>query len=98
MDHPKDVGDRTTLAVMLALRGLGYHVSVPFGGNTRYLRTAAVYVTPIEDVPREAATLRIDPPRNGQSKLIRLAADYAIAKVDVELAPRSRHVAEAARP
>ena len=36
MDHPKDVGDRTTLAVMLALRGLGYRVSVPFGENTRY--------------------------------------------------------------
>ena len=36
MDHPKDVGHRTTLAVMLALRVLGYQVSVPFGENTRY--------------------------------------------------------------
>jgi hypothetical protein len=36
MEHPKDVGDRTTLAVMLALRGVGYGVLVPFGENTRY--------------------------------------------------------------
>jgi hypothetical protein len=36
MDHPKDVGDRTTLALMLALRDAGYAVSVPFGENTRY--------------------------------------------------------------
>jgi PD-(D/E)XK endonuclease len=36
MDHPKDVGDRCTLAVMLALRLAGYGVLVPFGENTRY--------------------------------------------------------------
>jgi hypothetical protein len=36
MDHPKDVGDRTTLAVMLALRDQGFAVLVPFGENTRY--------------------------------------------------------------
>jgi hypothetical protein len=36
MDHPKDVGDRTTLAVMIALRALGFAISVPFGENTRY--------------------------------------------------------------
>jgi PD-(D/E)XK nuclease superfamily protein len=36
MEHPKDVGDRTTLAVMLALGGTGYAISVPFGENTRY--------------------------------------------------------------
>ena len=36
MVHPKDVGDRTTLAVMLALRDAGYAISVPFGENTRY--------------------------------------------------------------
>jgi hypothetical protein len=36
MEHPKDIGDRTTLAVMLALNGLGYDVSLPFGENTRY--------------------------------------------------------------
>jgi len=36
MEHPKEVGDRTTLAVMLALKGLGYQISVPFGENTRY--------------------------------------------------------------
>lgn len=34
--HPKDIGDRTTLAVMLALRDFGYAISVPFGENTRY--------------------------------------------------------------
>jgi len=36
MEHPKDVGDRTTLAVMLGLRDAGYAISVPFGENTRY--------------------------------------------------------------
>jgi hypothetical protein len=36
MDHPKTVGDCTTLAVMLALRSCGHEVSVPFGENARY--------------------------------------------------------------
>jgi hypothetical protein len=36
VDHPKDIGDRTTLAVMLVLREAGYAVFVPFGENTRY--------------------------------------------------------------
>jgi hypothetical protein len=31
MDRPKDVGDRTTLAVMLALQEAGYVIFVPFG-------------------------------------------------------------------
>jgi len=36
MEHPKDVGDRTALTVMLVLREVGYEVLVPFGENTRY--------------------------------------------------------------
>lgn len=36
MEHPKAVGDRTTLAAMLALQEAGYAISVPFGENTRY--------------------------------------------------------------
>jgi hypothetical protein len=36
MDHPKAIGDRTTLAAMQALQQSGYAVSVPFGENTRY--------------------------------------------------------------
>ena len=56
-------------------------------------RTAGVYLIPLADVPREEATLRIDPPRNGQSKLNRFAADYAIAKIDVELETGNRRVA-----
>ena len=36
MKHPKDIGDRSTLAVMLALRAHGYALFVPFGENTRY--------------------------------------------------------------
>jgi hypothetical protein len=35
MEHPKDVGDRSTLAIMLALRDRGYGVYVAFGENTR---------------------------------------------------------------
>jgi hypothetical protein len=36
MEHPKAVGDRSTLAVMLALQRAGYIVLMPFGENTRY--------------------------------------------------------------
>jgi PD-(D/E)XK endonuclease len=36
MEHPKDIGDRTTLAVMLVLQERGFAVYVPFGENTRY--------------------------------------------------------------
>ncbi len=36
MEHPKDVGDRSTLAAMLALGAAGYEVLLPFGENTRY--------------------------------------------------------------
>jgi hypothetical protein len=35
VEHPKDIGDRTTLAVILALRDAGYAIYVPFGENTR---------------------------------------------------------------
>jgi PD-(D/E)XK endonuclease len=36
MEHPKAKGDRTTLAVMLALQDVGYAILLPFGENTRY--------------------------------------------------------------
>jgi PD-(D/E)XK nuclease superfamily protein len=36
VEHPKVVGDRTTLAVMLGLQRMGYTILVPFGENTRY--------------------------------------------------------------
>jgi hypothetical protein len=36
VEHPKTVGDGTTLAVMLALQQAGFDVLVPFGENTRY--------------------------------------------------------------
>ncbi len=36
MEHPKAKGDRSTLAIMLALSEVGYAVLVPFGENTRY--------------------------------------------------------------
>lgn len=36
MEHPKDIGDRSALAIMCGLRGLGYDLLVPFGENTRY--------------------------------------------------------------
>ena len=35
MAHPKAKGDRTTLAVLLALQQAGYEFFVPFGENTR---------------------------------------------------------------
>jgi len=36
MHHPKDIGDRSTLAIMFALQGLGLSLFVPFGENVRY--------------------------------------------------------------
>jgi hypothetical protein len=36
LEHPKDIGDKTALAVMLALRMSGRTVLTPFGENTRY--------------------------------------------------------------
>jgi PD-(D/E)XK endonuclease len=36
MEHPKAVGDRSTLAIMAALELAGYAMLVPFGENTRY--------------------------------------------------------------
>jgi hypothetical protein len=36
MVHPKLTGDKTTLAVALALVDAGYDVSLPFGENCRY--------------------------------------------------------------
>jgi hypothetical protein len=33
--HPKDVGDRSTLAIMSALQESGYALYLPFGENTR---------------------------------------------------------------
>jgi hypothetical protein len=36
MEHPKAIGDRTTLAAMQALHLAGYDVLVPFGENVRY--------------------------------------------------------------
>jgi PD-(D/E)XK endonuclease len=36
MEHPKEIGDQSQLAVMLALRRAGYALLVPVGENTRY--------------------------------------------------------------
>ena len=36
MQHPKDVGDRSTLAISLALHARGFVVLTPYGENTRY--------------------------------------------------------------
>jgi hypothetical protein len=139
MEHPKDVGDRSTLAIMLALRERGHGVYVAFGENTRadlviddgcrllrvqcktgrlrrgavqfatassyahhrnprstrrtYVdeidvfavycpQTGGVYLIPVEDVPtRTSARLRVDPSRNNQSRHIRRAASYEIARI-----------------
>jgi len=36
MLHPKEIGDRSTLAIIFAFRLQGWSVLVPFGENTRY--------------------------------------------------------------
>jgi PD-(D/E)XK nuclease superfamily protein len=35
MEHPKNVGDRSTLAIMAVLHELGYPIYVPFSEHTR---------------------------------------------------------------
>jgi hypothetical protein len=36
LEHPKEIGDRSTLAAMLGLKAAGYAILIPFGENTRY--------------------------------------------------------------
>jgi hypothetical protein len=36
MEHPKRIGDRSALAIMLALHNAGLDLLLPFGENTRY--------------------------------------------------------------
>jgi PD-(D/E)XK endonuclease len=36
VEHPKEIGDRSTLAAMLGLKAASYALLVPFGENTRY--------------------------------------------------------------
>jgi hypothetical protein len=152
MEHPVDIGDRTTLAVISVLRELGYGVLLPFGENTRYdvviddgcelrkvqcktgrLRcgavrwavcsnyfhhprpkyrsrdyrgqvdyfgvycheTGAVYLVPIADLGNAKATasLRVEPARNGQKKLIRDAAQYEIGRVHLHAPDSVQRVA-----
>ena len=139
--HPKQIGDGSTLAIMLALHSSGWTVMLPFGENTRYdlivdygsrlsrvqcktgrlrdggvcFATAstyghhpnpkvirrtyegeidefavfcpelgAVYLIPIEDVPAtKSAILRVDPPRNNQTRRVRMAGAYEIARVEL---------------
>jgi hypothetical protein len=40
--------------------------------------TGQVYMVPIEEVGRQTASLRIDPPKNGQRRRIRIASDYEL--------------------
>jgi hypothetical protein len=35
VEHPKDIGDRSMLAITFVLRALGYGIYLPFGENTR---------------------------------------------------------------
>ncbi len=35
MEHPKDIGDRSALAIAIALQEVGLAVYLPFGENTR---------------------------------------------------------------
>jgi hypothetical protein len=151
MEHPKAIGDRTTLAIMAVLAMAGYGIYVPFGENTRTdlviddgatlsrvqcktgrLRngavrfktrstyahhpnpktlnrdykgeidlfavycpeTTGVYLIPIGDVTtRHHGCLRVDPPRNGQRRRIRFAAEYEVARIACTRSPAGRQAA-----
>lgn len=36
-----------------------------------------VYILPVKDVPSQKVYLRLEPPKNGQTKGVRMASDYA---------------------
>ena len=46
--------------------------------------TQQVYLVPIEDVPERAASLRVVPPKNGQTRGIRWAKDYVIGSAPAD--------------
>ena len=88
--HPKDIGDRSTLAIILALQEQGCTTYLPFGENTR----CDLIVDDGERLSRvrcktgrlrrgRQATLRVSRPKNAQAKRIRFAAQYEIARIDV---------------
>ena len=46
--------------------------------------TGGAYLVPVEDAQvRKAGSLRLTPARNGQKRMIRMAADYEIAEIAV---------------
>ena len=45
--------------------------------------TRGIYVIPVDRLPADTATLRVDAPRNGQRKLVRSASEYEIAAISV---------------
>jgi PD-(D/E)XK nuclease superfamily protein len=88
MEHPKDIGDRSTLAIMLGLRAQGFAVSVAFGENTR----CDLVIDNGETLAREqcpttnAACLRVEPSRNSQERYVRHAAAYEVGRVAFAIA------------
>lgn len=71
-------------------------ISRPYHGDVDYFAvhcpdTAGVYLVPITDLPLKfEGTLRVTAARNGQRQRIRLAADYEVASVRIELASDRR--------
>jgi hypothetical protein len=59
VEHPKDIGDRSTLAITLVLKHIGFDILMPFGENTRYdlvLESSSL-------CPAPTAIIGIPPPR-----------------------------------
>jgi hypothetical protein len=100
MEHPKDIGDVSTLAITLILRALGHglyahHKSAQYQQRSYHgeIDLFAVYcpetaaVLPSSDrAPSCPAprSLRVEPPKNNQIDRIRFAADYEIGRVAIE--------------
>ena len=58
-------------------------VTAPYDGDADLFmvfcpETDGIYVIPVHEATKGAASLRIDPPANGQAKGIRWAADYEL--------------------
>jgi PD-(D/E)XK endonuclease len=93
VEHPKDIGDVSTLAITLVLRALGYGARVlkrTYHGEIDAFAvycpdTAGVYLIPIAHLPVEReGRLRMDPPKNNQFDRVRFAADYEVGRIAIE--------------
>jgi hypothetical protein len=84
--NPKAIGEHSEKRVLAALLWYGYEVLVaPYGDNQAAYcpELDAVYLVPVEECGAIGGRLRVDPPRNGQTRGVRWARAYELRAPDV---------------